>query len=57
MNSALSGTAAMLQSLKSWASQPFSTQMNVGQWALFTGLVIVLALLWFMVLKDLKRAV
>jgi hypothetical protein len=52
--SATDGTATVISSLKSWASQPFSTQMNLGSWTAFTGLVIVLVVLWIMVLRDLK---
>lgn len=57
MNSAANGTVSVIESLKSWASQPFSSQMNLTHWALFTGLIIVLAILWIMVLRDLKGAV
>lgn len=48
------GTATVLTSLKSWAAQPFSTQMSLKGWALFVGLMIVLVILWIMVLRDLR---
>lgn len=48
------GTATVLSSLKSWAAQPFSTQMNLKGWTLFVGLMLVLVILWIMVLRDLR---
>lgn len=48
------GFATMISSLKSWAGQPFSSDMGLGRWALFTGLIIVLVVAWIMVLHDLK---
>lgn len=48
------GSATVVTSLTSWAAHPFSTTMNLGGWAAFTGLVLVLTILWLMVLRDLK---
>lgn len=44
----------LLASLKSWAAKPFSQDMGLFQWFLFTGLVLVMVILWNMVLRDLK---
>jgi hypothetical protein len=48
------GTANVVTSLKDWAKKPFSSQMDLAHWALFTGLVVVLVIMWLMVLRDLK---
>lgn len=55
INDAADGTATVIQSLKEWVTQPFSSTMNLTHWALFTGLIIVLVILWIMVLHDLKH--
>lgn len=54
MDSVTTGAASVIDTLKGWASQPFTTQMNLFQWALFTGLIVVLVIMWMMVLRDLK---
>lgn len=46
--------AGVISSLKGWASRPFDSTMNLGQWALFTGLVIVLVIMWLMILKEIR---
>jgi len=38
-----------------WAKSPFSTDMDLLHWGLFTGLVIVLAVMWHIVLRDLHN--
>ena len=48
------GTATVISSLQAWAKQPFSTEMDLTHWGLFTGLVIVLAIIWLMILHELK---
>lgn len=39
--------------LSGWAAQPFSSQMNLWGWFLFTGLIIVIAILWTRVLRHI----
>lgn len=50
----LDHSAALISSLTGWAKQPFSFDMDLAHWALFTGLILVLAILWKMVLMDMK---
>ena len=50
-------SATVMSSIAGWASHPFSTQMDIKGWALFVGLIIVLTVLWFFVLKDLRGEV
>ena len=40
--------------LKGWVSRPFKTDMNMINWVLFIGFIIVVALLWQRVLKTLE---
>ena len=47
----------VLTSIKSWASHPFSADMDLTKWALFTGLIIIIAVLWILVIKDLQEEV
>lgn len=42
----------VVSSLKHWASQPFSTQMDLWGWILFTGLILVVAGLWTRILNH-----
>lgn len=48
------GTADVVSGLGAWFKQPFSSQMSVTGWALFTGLILVLCILWAMVLHELR---
>lgn len=54
MDSVGNGISGTIESLKNWASQPFDTQMSLGRWFLFTGLVMVLVIMWIMILRELK---
>lgn len=54
MNSVTHGLSVVASSLTSWAKQPFTTDMDVGHWALFVGLIIVLAISWNFVIRDIK---
>lgn len=38
--------------ITSFFAQPFSSSMNFGGWFLFTGLIIILAVLWTKVLRH-----
>lgn len=44
-------------SLSEWAATPFTMDMDLVHWGLFTGLVIVLTIMWLLVLKDLRGAI
>lgn len=46
--------SSVFSGLGDWAKHPFTVDMNLWDWALFTGLIIVLSILWLMVLHDLK---
>lgn len=48
------GISAAIDSLKQWAAMPFDYQMSVQRWFLFTGLVVVLVVMWTMILHELK---
>jgi hypothetical protein len=41
-------------SFTNWASRPFNSEMNVLNWALFVGLILVLVILWSRVLKSME---
>jgi len=45
----------MWQDFKTWASAPFSMDMNIGHWFLFLGLLILLLAAWRMILVTLTR--
>lgn len=47
------GLSSALENVKGWASHPFTTQMNLTGWFLFTGLVLVLVILWNLILKEI----
>jgi hypothetical protein len=51
-NSAPDGAATVVTGLKNWATTPFSTQMDLTHWFLFTGLIIVLCVLWILILRE-----
>lgn len=53
-NSVTDGIETALGNLSTWASQPFTTQMSITGWAWFTGLILVLCVLWFMVLHEIR---
>jgi hypothetical protein len=40
--------------LGNWAHQPFTSQMNLGGWFLFTGLILILAWFWTRVLRHVQ---
>lgn len=49
----LNGTADVVASIKKYSAQPFSTEMDLTHWFLWTGLVIIMAFAWFMILKEI----
>ena len=40
--------------LQNWAKQPFTQSMDVTGWALFTGLILCLVVLWHHILRDVR---
>lgn len=42
----------VVSSLKAWAKQPFSENMDLTGWFLITGLVIIAAFIWTRVLNH-----
>ena len=44
-------------SFTTWLHQPFKSDMDFKGWALFTGLIIIVALLWFYVLGHVFEKV
>jgi len=51
---AANGATSVTNSLSGWLAAPFSTSMSASGWALFTGLIMVISILWIMVLRDLR---
>lgn len=47
-------TSSILVNLKNWAAQPFSSQMDLTGWFLWTGLVLVLIVAWTMIIHELE---
>lgn len=47
-------TATVITTLKDYAAHPFSTEMSLSRWALFTGVIVAMTILWIMVLHDLR---
>jgi hypothetical protein len=39
--------------IQSWASAPFTSKMDLTQWFLFVGLLIVLVVLWTRILAHI----
>ena len=54
MNSISDGLNQVFASIGEWGKQPFSSDMDLGGWALFVGLLIALSILWGFVLRDVK---
>lgn len=41
----------------SWAAQPFTTQMDAVQWALFFAFAITIAVAWYHVLRHITESI
>jgi len=54
MDGILDGLKSVFSNLAKWAASPFSTQMSLTYWFLFTGLIICLVIAWMMILRELK---
>lgn len=51
----LDGTSATVTGLRAWAAQPFATTMDLQQWFLWTGLVIIMVIAWILILRDVEK--
>lgn len=45
----------IFQDVKSWAAQPFNTQMSVTGWFLFLGLIVVLSVAWQLIFRHIAE--
>jgi len=45
----------LLSRLQNWASRPFSQEMDVWNWLLFTGFVVAAVILWTRVLGTITN--
>lgn len=45
----------MLDRVKNWLAQPFTTQMDAWGWSLFVLFIMVIAFLWTRVLKIITE--
>ncbi len=57
MNDSNNNERGFVSRLSNFAAQPFSSQMDLWGWALFMGLVIVLAFAWTRVLNIIVEHV
>lgn len=48
--------SGVFERFKSFYKQPYQSQMNVGGWFLFIGLLLVLSLAWKMILRHINIA-
>lgn len=48
------GISETIESLKTWARQPYDETMDLGRWFLFAGLLMVITIMWTMIFKELK---
>lgn len=54
MATAADTTSSVIDSLTTWAKQPFKSDMGVGGWFLFFGLIVAISVGWGLILKELK---
>jgi hypothetical protein len=54
-NNPATGMSNVVQSLKSWAVQPFQQTMSLTSWFLWTGLIIVFAIAWGLILHEVDN--
>ena len=53
---AASHAAGVFSDLTTWAAAPFNSDMDLGDWALFTGLIIVLSVLLMYIISIRQEA-
>jgi len=46
-------TSAFFTDFKAWIAKPFSPDMSAYHWALFMGLILIIAVFWRMVIRAL----
>jgi hypothetical protein len=51
----MSAVGNLFSDLQSWAAQPFTQKMDLQQWAAFTGLIIVLSIFWYLMLREVAK--
>jgi hypothetical protein len=49
--------ANLVSGFKSWAAQPFKSQMDLFGWTLFVGLLIIIVILWTRILAHIFMGV
>lgn len=54
MATAADTAADVIDNLRGWAKQPFTSSMTVGGWFLFFGLIVAISVAWGIILKDLR---
>ena len=47
--------SGLVNSFSEWLKQPFKPQGSVTDWALFTALIITVAILWTRILKHITE--
>lgn len=45
----------MWQAFRDWYTQPFRTDMSVGGWFAFFGLILALSLAWGLVFRTIRE--
>jgi hypothetical protein len=51
------GVSGVVASLHTWARTPFSVQMDLMHWFLWTGLVLVMVIAWIMIIREADKLV
>ncbi len=54
MATAADTLSQVVSNLTTWAKRPFASDMGVGGWFAFFGLIIAISVAWGIILKDLK---
>lgn len=47
------GKSGFIPSLQSYAARPFSPEMDLFHWFLFTGLILIMAGLWAFMIRSI----
>lgn len=50
-------SAGLWSRFQSWAKQPFTTQMDLTNWALFFILAVTVAVAWYHVLRHITESI
>lgn len=46
----------MLENLKAWFSDPLNNGISAPKWFAFVGLMLIIAALWGLIIRQLKEA-